>query len=85
MESAMMAYRQRVQEGSALLADLRGAGLRIWLQDAAGYSEEFTILVAPRRLVTERISGQVALTKEALIDALYAEHWDRVFPTWGSL
>lgn len=81
----MRAYRQRVQEGVALLADLRGAGLRVWLKDPGGRSEQFTILLAPRRLVSERISGQVALTKEALIDALYAEHWDRVFPTWGSL
>ncbi len=69
--------------GTDLLAELRAVGLRVWLRNPNGSSGEFTIMVAPRDRLPPDMAILIALQREALIDALYAEHWDRVFPAWS--
>lgn len=63
---------------ATLRADLRAAGLAVALSgDVCG---EYTLLVSPRRLVRDEHRAAIALCREGLIELLYAEYADGVFP-----
>lgn len=69
---------------AALLADLRASGLDVSLIRRDGRCEAFTVLVSPRRLLSDEHRLLIAHHKDGLIDLLYAEHCDQVFPIWWS-